>query len=72
MYTHSLKVKRVLIMDANTYDIKCCFNREQLLPEQGAYLQAEEIMKTLAALTADVLPFPDRHGLVIKWDLKLL
>lgn len=38
----------------------------------GTCLQAEAISSRLAAPTVEVLPFPDRYGLGIKSDLKLL
>lgn len=42
------------------------------LPQNRACVWAEGRMESLAAPTAELLPFPDRPGLVIRSDLKPL
>lgn len=42
------------------------------LPQNRACERAEGRMERLAAPTAELLPFPERPGLVIRSDLKLL
>lgn len=68
---HKLKVKRVFIMDASTYDTKCWLRIRAASPEQGLCANRGRIER-LAAPTVEILPFPDRHSLLIRSDLKFL